>query len=85
MFPDSRAEVSLRNNYLSRNIDLVKFVSKKMLTANNFKLASGSPLIDKAEEDNPVNFDFSGSPRPIGKKSDIGAFEYTTESSKVIR
>jgi len=33
-------------------------------------------LIDHAEVDKYINFDFSGSPRPIGLKSDIGAFEY---------
>ncbi len=83
MFPDSRAEVILRNNFLARNADSAKFVSTKMLTANDFNLEAGSPMIDNAEVDNSVNSDFSGTLRPIGEKSDIGAFEFNPRSSRI--
>ena len=80
MRPDPGFTFTLQNNYLARNADSVKFVSTIFQNPADFKLMAGSPLIDRAEIDNNINFDFSGSARPIGIKSDIGAFEFRGET-----
>jgi hypothetical protein len=76
MLQDIGTNVNLQNNYLARNTDSVKFVSSSFTSPNDLKLMVGSPLIDKVEIDKHILFDFAGSPRPSGVKSDIGAFEY---------
>ncbi|MEI6140725.1 MAG: choice-of-anchor Q domain-containing protein, partial [Mariniphaga sp.] len=80
MRPDPGFIFTLQNNYLSRNADSVKFVSTTFQTPVDFKLLAGSPLIDHADADKNINFDFSGSPRPSGIKSDIGAFEFKSDT-----
>ena len=78
MIQDPSSDVKLQNNFLSRTADSAKFVSSTFQSPNDFKLVMGSPLIDHADVDPTINFDFSGSPRPVGLKSDIGAFEFAT-------
>jgi len=75
--------VTILNNYLARNADSVKFVSTNLQSPNDFKLVTGSPLIDKANIDPSIPFDFEGSPRPYGDKSDIGAFEFEGATSNI--
>ena len=76
MIQNSLSEVTLQNNYMARNANSAGFASSNMQSPEDFKLLAISPLIDHAEVDKYINFDFSGSPRPIGLESDIGAFEY---------
>ena len=76
MVQDKASNVTSLNNYLARNGDSVKFVSTTPLSPNDFKLLATSPLIDQANIDPAITFDFDGSPRPNGAKSDIGAFEF---------
>jgi len=76
MVQNSQSLVTMQNNYLGRNANSVGFVSQNMQSPDEFKLLAISPLINKAEVDKDINFDFSGTARPIGLKSDIGAFEY---------
>lgn len=76
MFQYAESDVILKNNYLARNANSAGFSSTIMLSPNDFKLVAGSPLIDGADVDKNISFDFSGVPRPYGLKSDIGAFEY---------
>ncbi len=75
-FQDIATVATLQNNYLALNADSVKFVSTTLLSPNDFKLLSTSPLIDQANIDPTITFDFEDSPRPHGVKSDIGAFEF---------
>ncbi len=77
MIMDKTSDVKLQNNYFSRTTDSVKFVSSIFTKPEDFKLLYGSPLIDKADVDRNITFDFSGSPRPFGLKSDIGAYEFS--------
>lgn len=76
MLQGTGTDVIFQNNYLARNTDSVKFVTSILQLPNDLKLMVGSPLIDHAETDKHILFDFSGSPRPSGVKSDIGAFEF---------
>jgi hypothetical protein len=80
MRPDPGFILTLQNNYFARNADSVKFASTLFQSPFDFKLLAGSPLIDRAEIDNNINFDFAGSPRPYGIKSDIGAFEFRSDT-----
>jgi len=81
MFQNSASDVILLNNYLARNANLAGFKSLNMQLPDDFKLIAGSPLIDAADSENTIPFDFSGFPRPIGSGSDIGSFEYDPTSS----
>ncbi len=76
MFQNAASVAVLRNNYLARDASLAGFVSQNFQSANDFKLLKSSPLIDAADADSRVYFDFSGRSRPYGTRSDIGAFEY---------
>lgn len=76
MLQNAATEAILQNNYLARNTTNAGFLSQILQKADDFKLIKGSPLIDAASSGNGIKFDFSGSPRPIGLLSDIGAFEY---------
>jgi len=76
MLPSTQAQVTLQNNYLARNASSAGFASSPLLSPDDFKLLPTSPLIDHADVDKNINFDFSGLLRPVGIKSDIGAFEY---------
>lgn len=76
MVQDNTNPVTSINNYLARNTDSVKFVSTTPQLPEDFNLLAGSPLIDHANIDPNITFDFEGSPRPVGDKSDIGAFEF---------
>ena len=75
----------IKNNYLARNANSVGFSSTNMQLPFDFKLVAGSPLIDGADIDKNISFDFSGFPRPYGVKSDIGAFEYDFATPVEIR
>jgi hypothetical protein len=71
MIPDISADVSLKNNYLSRS------GANAGYSPSDYTLSPGSPLIDSAYADNKgVRFDFYHHPRPYGAASDIGAFEF---------
>lgn len=85
MFQYTTSDATLNNNYLARNANLVGFVSTNMLLTNDFKLKKGSPLIDVADANNAVGFDFLGILRPYGTQSDIGAFEYDGSTSNLIQ
>lgn len=76
MLQNTQSQVTLQNNYLARNANSSGFASSNLQSPDDFKLLATSPLIDHANVDKYVNFDFSGLPRPVGIKSDIGAFEY---------
>ena len=83
MRPDPGFIFTLQNNYLARSTDSVKYVSSTFQSPADFKLLPGSPLIDHADIDKNVNFDFEGLPRPFGIKSDIGAFEFRAETKPI--
>jgi len=84
MFQNTGVSVTLQNNYLARNADSVKFVSSAFQSPKDFKLLSGSPLIDHSNVYSYINYDFAGSPRPYGLKSDIGAFEYEGDTTALV-
>ena len=84
MIQDNATDLKLQNNYFSRNADSVKFVSTTMQSPDDFKLLAGSPLIDRADIDKHINFDYSGAHRPSGTKSDIGAFEYPSDTTTAV-
>jgi len=48
-------------------------------TANDFRLLSISPAIDKGATLTPVKTDIAGVPRPQGASHDIGAHEFSTK------
>ncbi len=81
MFQYTQSEAIIKNNYLARNAFSVGFSSPTMNSPNDFKLVAGSLLIDATDIDGKIRFDFSGFPRPLGVKSDIGAFEYDPVTS----
>lgn len=72
MIPDpSSTEVSIWNNYKTRNINNAK------VSLTDFKPMADSPLIDAGTTNLwGVSFDFRNSTRPNGPKADIGAYEY---------
>ena len=76
MFQYQESEATLKNNYLARNGDNIGFKSLNMETVDDFNLVANSPLVDNAIDNQKINFDFSGTKRPQGSKSDIGAIEY---------
>ena len=84
MIPNPGTSVLLQNNYLARNADSVHFASTALQSPGDFKQAVGSPLIDRADIDPHINFDFEGTLRPFGVKSDIGAFELVYDTTVVI-
>jgi len=84
MFQNTGTSVTLQNNYLARTADSVRFVSSTFQSPKDFKLLAGSPVIDHAVVDPRITFDFTGSPRPYGAKSDIGAFEFEGDTTAVI-
>lgn len=81
MFPNSDSDVTVKNNFLSRNIADAGFVALVPETASDFDLSSNSVLINAADTESKVAFDFSGEPRPVGQFADIGAWEYKLFSS----
>jgi len=85
MFQYSASDATLTNNYLARNANLAGFVSTNMQLSNDFKLKKGSFLIDVADANNAVGFDFLGILRPYGTHADIGAFEYDGSTSSLIQ
>jgi hypothetical protein len=85
MFQDINSEATLKNNYFARNGVNAGILSQNMQSANDFKLVAGSPLTGRGDIDNRITFDFSGFPRPLGQKSDIGAFEFDSRSSDSIK
>ena len=79
MLENSGTSISVRNNYFNRNLSAAGFEALQPITSPlYFKLRSGSPLIDMADNEPKiaVSFDFLNAKRPNGIKSDIGAFEY---------
>jgi hypothetical protein len=83
MIPYEQTELSLLNNYLSRNIADAGFVSTDMESPQDFQLKSNSPLINTANSEVNIDFDFNGNPRPFGPASDIGGFEYNQINSGI--
>jgi len=83
MFQNTASEATLRNNYLAKNASVVGFSSQNPTVATDFKLIANSPLIDAADIDNNISFDFSGLIRPQGDKYDIGAFEYDNIAAQI--
>jgi len=79
MFPDLKSKVIIKNNFLNRNIAAAGFVSPIQEKASDFNLSSKSALINSADPESKVAFDFSGQPRPIGQFADIGAWEYPNQ------
>ncbi len=84
MFQNVSADVILRNNYLARNSSAAGFSTTNIQSAGDLKLVSGSPLINAADPDSKVTFDYSGFARPYGPASDIGAFEYDITGAESI-
>ena len=80
MIQNPESQVTQKNNYFARNALKAGILSQNIQSANDFKLVEGSPLIDAADRDKKIAFDFNGFPRPFGVKSDIGAFEYEAVS-----
>ena len=81
MFQYTQSEAIIKNNYLALNVLSVGFSSPNMNSPIDFKLVAGSPLIDAADIEGKIRFDFSEFPRPLGAKSDIGVFEYDPATS----
>jgi hypothetical protein len=81
MFPNSDSNVIVKNNFLSRNIADAGFISLIYEKASDFKLSAGSVLINSADPDGKVAFDFIGQPRPVGLIADVGAWEYNLFST----
>lgn len=75
MFQNKATEAVIQDNYLARNGNSAGFSSLNMDLADDFIPVPGSPLIDHAEIDKYITFDFAGTPQPYGPKPDIGAFE----------
>ena len=85
MFQYFESAATIKNNYLARDASSVGFSSTKMYSPIDFKLIASSPLIDAADIDKKISFDFLGVPRPFGIKSDIGAYEYDATTPVEIR
>jgi len=83
MFQNIASEATIRNNYLDRNASAAGFSSQNPVVSDDFKLIANSPLIDAADVDRNIPFDFSGLIRPQGTKYDIGAFEFEDLSSQL--
>ena len=68
-------KVQKLNNYLTRNINALKFVNP---SAFNYALQSGSPAVNKGISIATFNIpvDFALKPRLRGSAYDIGAYEY---------
>lgn len=81
MFQNTESEAIVKNNYLARDANAVGFSSLTMQSPNDFKLTGSSPLINMAEVDKKISFDFAGISRPYGIYSDIGAFEYDSATA----
>jgi hypothetical protein len=84
MLQDKETAVVLQNNYLARNGNSAGFASPNMQSPNDFKPVVSSPLVNQAEVDQKILFDFEGTPRPFGPKSDIGAFELVYDLTAVV-
>ncbi|MBK7173929.1 MAG: T9SS type A sorting domain-containing protein [Bacteroidales bacterium] len=71
MIPDSDSDISLENNFFSRN------AWSAGLGEGDYAIQPGSPLIDKGSFNNRgILFDYFNHPRPMGVRFDIGASEY---------
>jgi hypothetical protein len=81
MFQNIASEAIIQNNYFARNSSMAGFLSPKEKMPDDFKLLSNSLLINAADPYSKVAFDYDGSPRPYGQRSDIGAFEYNQMNS----
>jgi hypothetical protein len=81
MLPNSKSEVDIRNNYLERNANSVGFIGANMELPEDFKLGSGSPLINAADPESSIPFDYASFSRPFGSRSDIGAYEFDSTYS----
>jgi len=84
MIQNKETEVVIQNNYLSRNGASAGFVSSNLQSPTDFKLIVSSPLVNQAQVDQKILFDFEGTPRPFGPKSDIGAFELVYDLTAVV-
>lgn len=94
--PGSFAQIGQRAFVNHANLDLI--VSNNLFTINinevyfknndedDYTLRYKSPAVDKGlnlSEFN-INFDFSNQPRPMGKATDIGAYEFDPENDEEI-
>lgn len=78
MIPNQTSSVQLKNNFLTRNIN------DAGISANDFSLLPGSPLINKGyQQASFINFDFKNEKRPIGGYFDIGAMEYNSGDDRL--
>ncbi len=76
MFQFAGTDVIMKNNFLDRTVENAGFISSELSNPADFGLLENSPLIDAADFDNLVRFDFFGVERPQGFSSDIGAVEF---------
>jgi hypothetical protein len=73
MIPNRAADVQLKNNFFSRNIQAAG------ISATDFTILPGSPLINKGyQRALSITTDFNNERRPIGGYYDIGALEYNS-------
>lgn len=72
---DKTVKIQMLNNYFTRDVNAVKFVSP---STDNYALTSTSPAYNKGTAISVYNIskDFAGKPRLAGTAVDIGAFEY---------
>lgn len=76
MVQNQAANAIIQNNYFEREFDKAGFVSEQLTGADDFHLTNNSPLIDAVYINTSILTDFSGTKRPFGIRSDMGAFEY---------
>jgi gliding motility-associated-like protein len=73
------AQLESLNNYQTADINSVQFEDP---SAQNFKIKTGSPVIDAGRDVSAygVSFDFGNKPRPINAKFDQGAYELQSQN-----
>jgi parallel beta-helix repeat protein len=77
MLPSLTSQVIFRNNYLNRNFE------KAGISARDYGILQGSPLISGAYKNTAgVNFDFLGHPRTNDPLFDVGALEFDQAGSE---
>lgn len=71
MIPNAGADVQESNNYFSKTI------SGAGISATDYTILPGSPLINRGGRDNSnISFDFRFHRRPVGGLCDVGAMEF---------
>jgi len=78
MIPNRAANVQLKNNFFSRNIQAAA------ISGTDFTILPGSPLINKGyQQALSITTDFNNERRPIGGYYDIGALEYNSGDDRL--